>query len=1060
MRFPGFVPFLVCITLNTFSLFAQSPNGNINGLVSDPSSAAVVGAEVVAVNDVTGVQYTTKTNNEGIYVLPNLPPGPYRVQVSKIGFKTLIKPDISLNVQDSLSINFALLVGAFHEIITVQGGAPLVDTESATVSTVVDRQFAENLPMNGRSFQTLIELTPGVVPTVSNSGDSGQFSVNGQRAASNYWMVDGVSANIGIGATQTGGGNGLGGTLGSFSALGGTNSLVSVDAMQEFRIQTSTFAPEFGRTPGAQISIVTRSGANLFHGTVFDYLRNDFFDASDWFNGYTNVPPLPKAKERQNDFGATFSGPIVHNRAFFFFSYEGLRLRLPETSLTTVPDLAARQNAVPAMRPYLDVFPMPNGPDDSATGMAQFNASFSNPASLDACSLRLDYRLSDKWSLFARYNYSPSQLQGRGGAGTSALNVISTSRITTQTGTAGATWDISPRMTGELRFNYSVTNSLNRFGLDGFGGAIPLASIPFPDGINGQDGLFSFSIFSLTSGFNVGVGALAHAIQNQINFTNGFTFQRNSHTLKFGVDYRRLSPQLRPRQYQQVVSFNAMTAAESGQTADGDVFAFADAGLIFHNLGVYAQDSWHTTPRLSLTYGMRWDVDFSPSSSNGPSIPSVTGYNLVDFSQLAIARVGTPPFRTTYDNLAPRFGLAYQLHQNHERQSILRGGVGIFYDLASSEVGNLLGTDFPPFGARMFLNNVAFPYSPSETAEPLIPSTASLADVQAFNPHLKLPYTLEWNLALEQSLGKSQTISAIYIGAAGRRLLLTSFFSAPPSNPNIASANLVDNLATSNYQALQIQFRRPLSAGLQALASYSWSHSIDDGSAASGFVASDTGIPGSLAENRASSDFDVRHAVTAGLTYNIPAMGHGFLPKAIVSGWSTENFAFVHTAPPVDLTDVNFFEFNNGSYANVRPDLVPGQPFYLYGSQYPGRKALNRAAFANPPMDTATGNPLRQGTLGRNALRGFGVAQWDCAIHRDFPVWESARLQFRTEFFNLLNHPNFGPPNNNFGAGGFGLATQVLAQSLNRNNLGGGAFDPLYQIGGPRSIQLALKLVF
>src|ERR1700757_3485449 len=187
MRFPRFVPLFVCLTLNTLPLFAQSPNGNINGLVSDPSSAAVVGAEIVAVNDVTGVQYTSRTNNEGIYVLPNLPPGPYRVQVSKIGFKTLIKPDITLNVQDSLSINFTLLVGAFHEIVTVQGGAPLVNTENATVSTVVDRQFAENLPMNGRSFQSLIELTPGVVLTTSNASDGGQFSINGQRAASNYW---------------------------------------------------------------------------------------------------------------------------------------------------------------------------------------------------------------------------------------------------------------------------------------------------------------------------------------------------------------------------------------------------------------------------------------------------------------------------------------------------------------------------------------------------------------------------------------------------------------------------------------------------------------------------------------------------------------------------------------------------------------------------------------------------------------------------------------------------------------------------------------------------------
>src|SRR5580698_4319051 len=257
MRFRRFVSFLICIALNTFSLFAQSPHGNISGLVSDPSSAAVVGAEIVAVNDVTGGQYTTKTNTDGIYVLPNLPPGPYRVQVSKIGFKTLIKPDIVLNVQDSLSINFALVVGAFHEIVTVQGGASMINTADAAVSTVVDQTFVKNMPLNGRSFQTLINLAPGVVAIPSNPDNGGQFSINGQRGSANYWMVDGVSANVGVSVTSGTGGNGLAGALGSFSAMGGTNSLVSVEAMEEFRVQTSTYAPEFGRTPGGQISIVT-----------------------------------------------------------------------------------------------------------------------------------------------------------------------------------------------------------------------------------------------------------------------------------------------------------------------------------------------------------------------------------------------------------------------------------------------------------------------------------------------------------------------------------------------------------------------------------------------------------------------------------------------------------------------------------------------------------------------------------------------------------------------------------------------------------------------------------
>src|SRR5262249_19693783 len=210
------------------------------------------------------------------------------------------------------------------------------------------------------------------------------------------------------------------------------------------RIQTSTYAPEFGRTPGGQISIATRSGTNQFHGTLFDYLRNDALDANNWFN--TSVTPVvPKPKERQNDFGGTFSGPIFKNRTFFFFSYEGLRLQLPQTVISNVPDLAARQSAVPAMQPFLNAYPLPNGSDNAATGVARFNASFSSRATLDASSLRIDHRVSDKINLFARYNYSPSEIIQRGG-GSLAASVVTPIQITTQTGTVGASWFISPRM--------------------------------------------------------------------------------------------------------------------------------------------------------------------------------------------------------------------------------------------------------------------------------------------------------------------------------------------------------------------------------------------------------------------------------------------------------------------------------------------------------------------------------------------------------------------------------------------------------------------------------------
>jgi hypothetical protein len=327
----------------------------------------------------------------------------------------------------------------------------------------------------------------------------------------------------------------------------------------------------------------------------------------------------------------------------------------------------------------------------------------------------------------------------------------------------------------------------------------------------------------------------------------------------------------------------------------------------------------------------------------------------------------------------------------------------------------------------------------------------------AFNPQLTLPRVFQWNLALEQSLGTNQSLSATYIGAAGNKLLQTISVFHPASNPGL-SGILVDNSASSNYQALQIQFRRRLASNFQALASYTWSHSIDDGSAGSYGNASNLATPGSTNQNRGASDFDIRNSFTAALTYAVPHLGGGFLKKTLLGGWSTDNFLLVRSAAPVDLTDINFFEFDSGIVTNIRPDTVPGQDFYLHGARFPGGKAFNPVAFADPPVDPNTENPIRQGNLGRNVLRGFGAAEWDFGVHRDFPIRESLTLQLRAELFNVLNYPNFGPPSNEFGGAGFGISTQMLGQSLGAANLGGGGLSPLYQIGGPRSIQFALKV--
>jgi hypothetical protein len=1065
--------FVVCLPLSCF-LLAQSPNATITGRITDPSKAAVTGAKVIATNVDTGIQQSTTTGAEGLYTIVSLNPGDYKLEVEKQGFRTVVKPDIVLHVQDVSTINFEMAVGTFSESITVTGGAPLVNTEDATVTTVVDRNFAENLPLNGRSFQTLIQLTPGVVLTSSNNTDGGQFSVNGQRASSNYWMVDGVSANIGT-SSGSNPGNGMGGGLGGFSAVGGTNSMVSVDALQEFRIQTSTYAPEFGRTPGGQISIVTRSGTNQWHGTVFDYLRNGSLDANDWF---ANEKGLPKPTERQNDFGGTFRGPILKDRTFFFFSYEGLRLQLPTVTLTDVPCDSTcrvfgnlRAAATRGMQPFLNAFPLPNGPEvfdptsGSPTGGAQFNASYSNPANLDAYSIRIDHKLSEKLSLFGRYNYSPSGFTVRGGANTvSALSVTQPSNITTQTATVGATWIISPTISNDLRFNYSRTEGASKTQLDSFGGAIPLTSLPFPSPFTSQNGDLELTIQSLGTGSHgtgseINVGPVARNLQRQVNVVDTLYVQRGSHALKFGLDFRRLSPLSSPQAYRLQPVFLDLPSAEAGDTAGANISAARALTLLFRNLGAFAQDTWRVAPRFTITYGLRWDVDFTPASLNGPSIPAVTGYNLTDLSTLAIAPAGTPPFKTTYGNVAPRLGLAYEILQNQNWGMVFRGGFGVFYDLVSSETGNLVGNQSPPFGAVTQVFPPNFPYNPAQIQPPAIPTTGTLSQPYAYNPNLKQPYTLEWNVALQQGLGRNQSVSASYVGAAGRRLLQTTSVLSPP--PNIGFGFLVDNTATSDYDALQLQFQRRLSHALQALASYSWAHSLDDGSAGSASFFSNENIPGSGNVNRGASDFDIRNSLSVALTYEVPAPKINALVNAILRGWSVQSIVLARSAPPVDISDQNLSNLFGSFFIDLRPDLVPGQPLYLFGPQYPGRKAFNPAAFTDPPFDPNTFVPLRQGNVPRNFLRGFGATQWDFAVHRDFPIHESVKLQFRAEMFNVLNHPNFGPPNGNFGTNSFGVSSQMLGQSLSGfGSAGSGSLSPLYQIGGPRSVQLALKLQF
>jgi Carboxypeptidase regulatory-like domain/TonB dependent receptor len=1044
---------LLLFLSSTPALRAQSTNAALSGRITDPSKALIADAKISAISTATNFRYDTTTNSSGEYYLTNFPPGLYQLEIEKPGFKKLIKPDVTLHVQDAIELNFELTLGSTTETVTVQSGAPLMNTESGTVSTVIDRTFVDNIPLNGRSFQTLIMLTPGVVVTATTFDNQGQFSVNGQRADANYFTVDGVSANIGVTGypplMQS-----AGGALPALSAMGGTNSLVSVDAMQEFRIQTSSFAPEFGRQPGGQISIVTRSGTNSFHGSLFDYFRNGALDANDWFANYQN---LPKPPDKQNDFGGVVGGPVIKDKTFFFFSYEGLRLRQPSTQETVVPDTASRQQAPTTIQPYLNAFPVANGAELGA-GLAQFNGSFSNPASLNAYSIRMDQVISPKLTLFGRYNYSPSSLDQRGPA-PPPFTVLSTTELlssSVQTLTVGLTELIKPAISNEVRANYSNDRVGTKYTLDNFGGAVPVPdSLLFPAGFSSRNGLFELFIGGAGE---LAKGKFATDEQRQVNLIDNLSVTTGAHQLKFGVDYRWLSPFTSPNAYGQFAEFTGIGVpttpgglpppgtALSGTALFADSAANQGDALLSHNLSFYGQDTWKITPRLTLTYGLRWDINSALKGKNLANDPfTVEGLN--DPATMTLAPRGTPLYQTTYGNVAPRLGLAYQFSGIQNWGAVLRGGFGVFYDLGSGALGGV--SSYFPYSKENSFSDVSFPLSPQDAAPPVLTVNPPAQNLLVAEPNLKLPRTYQWNVAIEQSLGNSQSLSVTYVGAIGRDLLRYTYLYQP--NPDFGFVNQTDNSATSNYNALQVKFQRRLSRGLQALASYTFSHSIDIASTDAAFQYLST--PSSIANpnvDRGNSDFDIRHSFTAGVTYDLPSPESNKIAHAALGGWSVDGFVLARSAPPVDV--VGGYTFAAGTALRYRPNVNPGVALELFGSQYPGGKIFNKAAFTPAP----TG---QQGDFGRNVLRGFGATQVDLALQRQFHLTERVGLTFRSEFFNIFNHPNFGSPNNSLTSPLFGQSTQMLASFLGSGGANGG-FNPLYQIGGPRSIQLALKLQF
>ena len=614
------ISLFLLLLVSALAIPCRAQDAQLSGTITDSSNAAVSNATVDITNTATLVKSATRSNSEGRYLGASLVPGTYEVTVQAPNFETQLIRNISLNVASKVSLNFVLRPGKVEETVTVDESGLQLNTTDANVSTVIDHQFVEDLPLNGRSFQSLMTITPGVAVVPSSGvGQSGELSVNGQRTESNYFMVDGVSANTGASVSSSGStGAGFTGATPGETALGTTQSMVSIDALQEFRVLTSSYSAEYGRSPGGQFAFNTRSGTNQFHGTVFDYLRNDALDANSWFNGYNNDPPVAKQALRQNDFGGSLGGfvDIPHlysgkGKTFFFFSYEGLRLTNPAPSqLFEVPSKELRQAAPDSLKPFLSSFPVSSEPDNG-NGLSYYTAGYSAPSTLNTTSVRIDHNFGQNFKIFGRYSDSPSDSTDR--QPTDLAQVNSTIR-NVKVLTLGATNLFGSNTVNDFRFNITGNDYQSARYLDNFGGATPVDIGAIP-GLQSDSWLTFFLFYDLYPYYLLEPQSNR---EKQLNVVDSFSHAIGRHNLKFGGDYRRLivSEALPP--IWEVGFYFSEEQVLANQTAGINLYKQSiNMKAVYQNTSLFFQDEWKATDSLSISYGVRWELNPPPYDARG-----------------------------------------------------------------------------------------------------------------------------------------------------------------------------------------------------------------------------------------------------------------------------------------------------------------------------------------------------------------------------------------------------------------------------------------------------------
>ena len=936
--------------------FGQTDTGTILGSVSDASGGVIPNAQITIENQGTNSTLKLNTDSLGNFTSTPLAIGAYRVTVAANGFGTKILSNLALRVSDRMRLPVTLQPGQVRQTVEVSGQTPLIDTASTTLGGVVTEQQVHDLPINGRSVSSLLALVPGV----ELNGSGNQLSVGGKGTFSNegglHFLLDGGDASR-VDYDD------MNNTYGSSA---GRVSRASVDAVQEFRVYTDFYSAEYGQTQGGVINLITKSGTNVFHGSLFEYFRNEKLDARNFFN----PPPNYKPAYRLNQFGGTLGGAIVHNKLFFFADYEGVRQRNGNILIAVVPTAATRATAVPVIQAALSNLPLPNGSLSAADPrFGNFTESVSNPLTENTGVMKVDWNVSQVDHVTVRYNANQNLTQTYTGV---ALGQVQTAPGMMQLGMIGYSRTITPNVVNEANVYY------NRFHVD------PLAS-------NNATVLAS-PIINFGEGSGVGPGLFnLRVANNSITELDNLTWVRGRHQWKFGGQIIRNQPN-KELGFQQTVTFLNFSDALLNHAYQDGTLGFPEIGIRNTYAQFFAQDNFQASKKLSINVGLRYQYDSTPTESHG----RIANFDLAA-SKLQVT--GSSILQAPTLDFAPRLGIAYTPFQ--AAKTVFRAGFGIFYsDLNGGNLAQNLPSNVPGFGYSASINQLQVPGLVGLPFPNLSSFAVPSSSFSAIAMDYKEAYSAKWNFNVQQQFGSSVMLEVGYNGIRGNHLqeginenrLFPGGVGRP--YPRYGNINMTVTGAISDYHAMQVIFRQRLKHGISFNANYTWSHSLDDAPGVFGGFQDDH----NWLRDYGNSDYDVRTNIEMDTSYLVPGVPH--VPKVIGSGWQWNVIGTIRSGFPYSVS-CGCDPLHVGQTSS-RADLIPGVSTTPADFNVPASE-LNLAAFAIPVG--------HYGSLGRNALRGPGAVNFDTSLFKDFSLTERQKVQFRAEFFNVFNHPQFSNPN-------------------------------------------------